>query len=356
LERTYYRILNVPPSASTAEIKRAYHTLAREYHPDSSSHSNSEELFKEIAEAYATLSNPKKRLEYDLKHRIVQTNYEKIREYEKAASYTESAAEQEPKREENINRASHTFKYQGAEAVNLNSARFSTEQPGALGKLFSKILDIPAHKERFSELLNRTNNSTEKSENSTKRTAVSEDFFESLRGERQYQFSIDTLESLHGTSRELALQVNGKPKTIRVSIPAGVQHGTTLRLNPSGKGEEIKIKILLTPNSLIERDGNDIIVKLPISLSEAVNGAEIEVPTLDGPVLVKLPPHSANRSRKLRLKGRGCKGGDSTAAGDLYVETYVAIPAEDTQAFKDAVKVIEEYYQETVRRDIPKKL
>lgn len=139
---------------------------------------------------------------------------------------------------------------------------------------------------------------------------------------------VDFLEAVNGTKTEIKLP-NGP--ALDVQIPPGTRDGQTLRLR--GKGEpgigggptgDALIAIRVAPHRFFTRDGDDIRLELPISLSEAVLGGKVRVPTPSGPVNLTLPPHS-NSGKVLRLKGKGVakRGGEH---GDVYISLKIVLP------------------------------
>ncbi len=124
----------------------------------------------------------------------------------------------------------------------------------------------------------------------------------------------------------------GSGKTIDLKIPAGVESGTQMRLagqgeaGPGGNGDAT-VTIEIAPHRFFTRDGDDVRLDLPVALEEAVNGASVKVPTVEGAVMLKVPPGSSS-GRLLRLKGRGFhkKGG---GRGDQLIRLMIDIPGED---------------------------
>jgi DnaJ-class molecular chaperone len=129
------------------------------------------------------------------------------------------------------------------------------------------------------------------------------------------------------------LDINGTQ--VDLKIPAGVADGTTMRMRGLGpQGEDLEVKIHIHAHAYFRREGNDIILEVPVSVAEAVLGATVEVPTLDGTRLsVKVPPGTSSGGR-LRLRGRGLKGGDQ------YIEIKVMVPAVHDERSR---KLIEEF-------------
>ena len=146
--------------------------------------------------------------------------------------------------------------------------------------------------------------------------------------DRHYQFEVDFLDAVNGASRRITLPGGS---TIDVVIPPGTRDGQTLRL--AGKGEpgpaggkagDALIEITVRPHPFFRRDGNDIRLDLPISLTEAVLGGKVSVPTPNGAVKATIPKGS-NSGRTLRLKGRGVPGRDGRR-GDEYFTLQVMLP------------------------------
>ena len=141
---------------------------------------------------------------------------------------------------------------------------------------------------------------------------------------------------------------------LKVNIPPGVEHNSLLKVDVPNHGK-IRVRVKIQPHSLVERDGYDVIIKIPITIGEAFTGIELDVPAPYGSVRVKVPPRG-NSIKKLRLKGHGVKNPHNDVAGDLYVETYVVAPTSQDGVVKDAIAAIEAHYREPVRKNIPKKL
>src|SRR5207253_2156622 len=118
----------------------------------------------------------------------------------------------------------------------------------------------------------------------------------------------------------VGLQVNGRE--LSVKIPAGIEEGQSLRLaGQAPGGGDLKLRIHVEPHAFFRREGRDIVLEVPLSLAEAALGTTVDVPTLDGSRLsVKVPPGTSSGQR-LRLRGKGIKGGDQ------YIEVKVMVPA-----------------------------
>jgi len=166
------------------------------------------------------------------------------------------------------------------------------------------------------------------------------DFFDAFKGSRgkartqktdganvTYTLNVPFVDAALGSVKEISL-ANGKK--IKVKIPAGTDNNSTLRLKGEGmagvgggKTGDAMITVKVTPHPVFERVGNDISVKLSITLKEAVLGAKLPVPTLDGTAMVKIPPNTSNTI--LRLRGKGVK--TSSGTGDLLVKVNIVLPS-----------------------------
>ena len=147
-------------------------------------------------------------------------------------------------------------------------------------------------------------------------------------------------------------------ETIDVNIPPGVNDGSKIRL--AGKGEpgrqgappgDLYIITRVRPHPVFKRDGDTLSVDLPVTISEAMNGAEVVVPTPDGQVQLKIPPGTKS-GRRLRLKGKGVPNLKTKVPGDLYVTIRVQVPSTNNPQALDAARDLDRYYDGDVRQDI----
>ena len=290
--KDYYEILGVSKTASIDEIKKAYRALAKKFHPDvNPGKKESEEKFKEVNEAYAVLSDNIKRNQYD------QMGYDGFRS---KFDFSDIFSGFRP--DEDIFGKIFTQQSRGSRG----GQSYSFES-GDMGSIFDNL---------FASSRGQTRS-------------------RSRRGsDLQYEMSIDFMLSVRGGEQEIALG----PERIRVKIPQGIGDGQTIRLK--GKGEEgrgggprgdLFIKINVDPHPYFTRDGSDIYVEVPVTVYEAVLGAKIDVPTLDGKSTVTIPP-STQSGLKLRLKGKGVGG------GDLYVRIKIVPPKTLDESSRDLME------------------
>jgi curved DNA-binding protein len=268
----YYAALGVPRDADADQIKKAYRKLARQHHPDMSKAPEAEARFKDVAEAYATLKDADKRAAYDeLGRRPAGEEFAPPPQWRQQYDAGESPFDE-------------------ADLADLLAAF-------GRGRRDSSHAPLP-------------------------------------RAGRDFETTVHiALEDAHrGATLNLDLADAGGDRTLQVTIPPGVIAGQKLRLRGKGaKGQhggadgDIYLHIALAPHALYRADQHDLYFDLALAPWEAALGAEMEVPTLDGPVLLTVPPGTRS-GRKLRLRGRGLANGRG-GRGDLYAVTHIDVPA-----------------------------
>jgi curved DNA-binding protein len=278
MARDYYETLGVKREASEEEIKKAYRKLARQYHPDRNpGDKQAEARFKEIQAAYDILSDKAKRAQYDRFG---------------AAGVGEG--------------------FPGS-AGGPNSYTFRWGDGGPGGP---QEMDPTAAAEMLRNLFGGTGEDMGGISGRRARTT---------RGRRpppaeEVETEVTVPFQTAATGGSVTLSVEGRE--LAVKIPAGIEEGQTLRLQGQAPGGgNLRLKIRIAPHPYFRREGNNILLDVPLALPEAVLGTSVEVPTLDGTRLsVKVPPGTSSGTR-LRLRGRGIKGGDQ------YIEIKVVVPA-----------------------------
>lgn len=268
--KDYYAALEVPRDADAEAIKKAYRKLARQYHPDVSREPGAEARFKELAEAYATLKDPEKRAAYD-----------QLGQYRPGEDFTAP-----PEWWRAHAQGGHAF-----EDVDL------ADLLAALGARHAARGNRPRQGEDYEAVVRIT------------------------------------LEQAHrGTTVNLdTLHADGS-RTLAVTIPPGVTQGQRLRLRGrGGKGHQggsdgdIYLHIDIAPHPVFRLDGHDLHFDLALAPWEAALGADVEIPTLDGPVLLTVPP-GTRAGRRLRVRARGLANGHG-GRGDLYAVAHIDVPA-----------------------------
>jgi len=302
-----YSVLGVAKTASAADITKAYRKLAKKLHPDLNPGDDAaEEKFKQVAQAYSILNDPDKRGQYD-RGAIDASGQERPQE----RYYREYAG--------------------GPQGARYHSSA-GYEDIGAFSDLFGDVFSGGAGM----------------------RGARGGGGRFAMRGQdAQYRLDISFLDAVNGAKQRITLPDGG---TLDVTIPPSVSEGQVLRLKGKGMpggGEgppgDALVEIAVKPHPVFNRDGNDIVVEVPISLDEAVLGGKIEVPTITGRVAVTVPPGS-NTGQTLRLKGRGVKS--KTGAGDQLVRLSVMLP----ETIDDDLKSFAEDWRKTHAYDPRRKL
>ncbi len=311
--KDYYKILGVSKDASQEEIKKAFRKLAVKYHPDKNKgNKEAEEKFKEINEAYAVLSDPEKRKQYDAFG---------SQEFHKHFS------------QEDIFRNfdfSSIFQDLGIGGDGFTRIVFTTGGGGGEG--FSSIFD-----DLFS-----THSGSRDMDYGTQGGFV----YEQPQPKGQdviLDIYVTPQEVINGDKKIISLQTGGYPEKISVTIPKGIRQGQKIRVpgkgvkGPGGRGDlYLRVNISLPYGFYFDQDGKLIYDKF-IKFSEACLGTKTEVPSLEGGTLKLKVPAGIRCGQKMRLKGKGLpeKGG---VRQDLYVRIMIDVPKSLTQDQKKAVE------------------
>lgn len=340
MAKNLYEVLGVPRDAPEAEIKKAYRKLARKYHPDVNPGDHAaEERFKEASAAFEVLSDRKKRGLYDeLGDDALELNFDP----EKVRAYRE---------------------YRSARAAGRGGG-------GGFGSMAGGGFDGPFEAGSAGEGINLEDllGSLFGSRAGRARTRWSSfgDDLEEVGNRRAgprpgadatAEMTIGLREAIRGGEREIGLTKPGSPEgtRIKVKVPAGVKDGQKIRLRgqglpgpAGGPPGDLLIEIHVEPDPVFRREGDDLSFELPITVGEAVLGAKVEVPTLDGRVVLNLPPGSQSGQR-LRLEGKGAPrvGG---GRGDLFATLSIKVPdGQPSDASKKAVEALAKLYTKDVR-------
>jgi curved DNA-binding protein len=156
------------------------------------------------------------------------------------------------------------------------------------------------------------------------------------------EVTVSFVEALRGTERELALQVPGEPsRAIKVRIPAGVRDQGRVRLRGQGQlGGDLVLQVSVEEHPVFSRQEDDLLLTVPVTVGEAMRGAKVQIPTLDGSVALQIPTGVQSGAR-LRLKGKGVRRGADR--GDLIATIQVVLPPASPD-LEDAVEVMEQGY------------
>ena len=297
--RNYYEILGVNANTSSEEIKKAYRTLARRYHPDRNpGNKAAEEKFKDINEAYEILSDQTRRIQYDQSRRKGTGNRNNS-----ANSFTNFG------RNNRSGRRSSTTAERSRIRVDSNDYR-----PGT-----------------------------------TRRERV----VTPTRRDIEAKLTLTLDEAYRGGRRKIRLEDG---RSLEVEMPAGMTNGQRIRLKGQGiEGGNLYLKITVARHPFFEIQGANIYCQIPVTPTEAVLGSSIEVPTIDGLVKVTIP-NGMRSGQRLRLANKGYIDSKTGDRGDQLVELQIATPKEISEPEKELYEKLRELEQFNPRNNIIKSL
>ncbi|MEY4380159.1 MAG: hypothetical protein RLZZ378_562 [Actinomycetota bacterium] len=282
-EKDYYQVLGVSKTADSAAIKKQYRKLARELHPDKTKGDKKlEDRFKAVSEAYDVLGDDKKRAEYD----------------QARAAFASGRIP-----------PGFGANQSGGFSGSFNGADFS-DLFGSDQDIFSTIFGGGSRSRRGSDL--------------------------------QTQTTISFKDSIKGTELNLNLRPqNSAPINVTTRVPAGIKDGSKIKLKgrgaPGAAGPgDLYVTVNVQPHSFFTRKDENILIKVPITFNEAVLGADISVPTIDGDeVKVRISPGTPS-GRTLRVKGRGIRS--KTVVGDMLITVEIVVPQRVEASAKHALE------------------
>jgi curved DNA-binding protein len=318
-----YSVIGVSKTASQEEIKKAYRKLAKKLHPDMNpGDKKAEERFKEVSGAFEVIGDPRKRALYDEFGEVATRSGFDEQKARQARAWQEQAGAGGP----------------GFEGFDFRSTGGGFN-PEDLSSMFGDIF-------------------ARRQQGRSRRAA-----FEPADGDDiEAMVEVDLRDAVLGAEREISFtRADGSAARLKVKIPAGVETGSRVRLpgqgGPGDRGGEpgdLYLRITVREHPTVRVQGRDLLLDLPITVLEALGGAEITAPTFEGPVKLKIPPGSQS-GRKLRLRGRGLpalKGGTTGAPrGDLYVVLQIVLP-EDSPEAREAAAALQKLYKGDVRKNV----
>lgn len=354
MAKDYYQILGIARGADAKEVKKAYRKLARQYHPDiNPNNKESEAKFKEVNEAYQTLSDTEKRKLYDQ----FGADFEKVKAA-KAAGYNVGA--NGPGTAGGWPRGASNMEDLFGQAVRgqqrgPGGARFETgADPADFGDLFENFFS----------------GKRARSGGGDAGRSAGFNLGGRRRGPQQgdnivHPVEISLAESIRGTQRTLQLlsrEENGamQPRNVTVKIPAGVGENQQVRV--PGKGTpgtggaaagDLLLQIHIAPHRFWKREGDDLHCEVPISFAEAALGATVSVPTISGEVQLKIPAGTQS-GQTFRLSGRGVPR--AKGAGDQFVKVKVAVPKNLGPREEELIRELMRLRDQNVRLDLPSSL
>jgi molecular chaperone DnaJ len=301
VEKDFYAILGVSKDASAEDIKKAYRKLARKYHPDTNAGDpEAEKRFKDITEAHHVLSDPEERQQYDAIRAMGGARFAPGGAGAGAAGFED------------------LFGGLFTGGAGRHSRGFNTGNlPPEFADLFGGGFGGGFGQGGFQAPPQRG-------------------------ADREATTTISFAGSIRGTTIGLREQTG---EVIEVRIPPGIRDGQKLRVRgkggPGSAGSgDLMVTVNVKPHDFFEREGDNLRIHVPVTFDEAVLGAQIEVPTVDGATVKMKVPAGTNSGRTLRLKGRGVK--TAKGAGDLLVTIDVVVPQNLPREAEDAVRAFAE--------------
>jgi len=305
--KDYYKILEVPRTATQEEIKKSYRKLAMKYHPDrNKGDKTSESKFKDINEAYAVLSNEEKRKQYDTFG---------------AEGFGRRFSQEDIFRDFDFSSIFKEFGFGGG--GNVFSQFFGGGGQGFSGaRGFGRDAGFQGFQGRPQMMKGQ---------------------------DLTYELALTLEEAATSTTKVISYREGGKQETVSVKVPAGISTGKKLRL--SGKGAvsphggpngDLYVLIRVLDHPVFKREGDDLGLTKEIKFTEALSGTEIEVATIDRKTLrLKIPPGTQNHA-KFRMKGYGMPRMDGDGRGDAYVHVSIAVPSRLNKKQKALLKDMED--------------
>ena len=340
-KRDYYEVLGLSKGASEDEIKKAYRKMAKKYHPDINKADDAEEKFKEVNEAYEVLSNPEKRANYDrFGHAGVDGNFGQGGFGGGFSGFNM----------DDLNDIFSSFTGGGFSGFGGRGRRNTGPVKGD-NRYMSMTIDFLDAIHGVDKVINidvdemcdACNGSGAHSQSDVETCPTCHG---SGHVTRQTRTAFGIMQQVvecpdcHGSGKHIKRRCekcNGegyihRKKEYDVSIPAGINSGQQIRV--AGAGErglnggpngDLYIEINVRPHQFFRREGNNILIKVPISAVDATLGCTIDVPTVHGDVELSIPA-GTQPNQKLRIKGYGAKDLRTSSMGDEYVEIEVTIP------------------------------
>ena len=328
MDKDYYNILGVSRSASQADIQKAYRELARKYHPDMNpDDKTAKSKFHEVQTAFDVLNNPEKREMYDRYGSSFETSGGGDPRGAHPWSWSPGAGGMPP------GGGPAGFNFEDIDLSQFVGERFGQESPGGVGDFFGQF--------RRAAGKYRKQPSTPQKGND-------------LRQELQIPFNT----AINGGEVQITVQhPKGKTENLAVKIPAGIEDGKNIRIREhgqpatrGGKPGNIILTIRVQPHPAFHRRGNQLHVRVPVTLGEAAAGAKIDLPTPHGVVSLRVPAGTSSGT-KLRVKGHGVKPKNGTP-GDLLAEIVIVLPKTLTDDDKKTIQEIDQHYSQNPRADL----
>jgi curved DNA-binding protein len=311
MQEDVYKVLGVDRGASQSDIEKAYRDLARKHHPDLNPDDKSaKERFQKVQQAFEVLKDPEKREMYD-----------------RYGSSFESMGGGQP--------GGNPFTGGTPEGFEFDFSQFFGERFGREGANFEEAFGAAGR-------------------------AGTRAPQRRMRGrDIRHELKIPFNTAVAGGDAQISVQrADGRIETIRVKIPVGIDDGKVIRLrgqgeasaDPRGETGDILISVLVSPHPCFRRNGNNLEVRVPVTIAEATLGAKVEIPSPSGVITLTVPSGTSGGS-KLRVKGYGVQP-TGRAPGDLLAEIQIVLPDKLSDEACEMVRRLDEEYDQKPRGDL----
>jgi len=356
-KRDYYEVLGVPRNADEAELKKAYRKLAMKFHPDRNpDDANAQEHFKEAQEAYEVLKDPRKRSSYDrFGHAATGPGAQG------PSGFGGDFGDMFGDIFGDIfgNRGGRAGARQQQRGSDLRFAMELDLEEAVTG--ITREIRIPT----LGGCKTCNGSGSEDGERTSCTTCGGIGQVRMQQGIFSVQQTCPACKGMGQVIKNPCATCHGQgrvreTKTLSVKIPAGVDTGDRIRL--AGEGEagmagapagDLYVEVRVRPHRLFERDGDDLFCEIPIHFTTAAIGGELEIPTLNGQVKLKIPEETQT-GRMFRLKGKGVKSVRSHRQGDLMCKVVVETPVKLSKKQKELLKQFQESYEDSKTDNNPK--
>jgi|SRR5579863_5306234 len=311
----YYEALGVSKTASAEEIRKAYKKLSRKYHPDANKEKDAPERFKQVQEAFDVLGDPEKRQQYD-----------------------------------RFGKAFPGGQFPGGGGPQGQPFNWPGGQGGGAQVDFSDIFGGGGQID-LEQILGGAFGGGGGRKQSRRAPRRGDDV--------EIEVEIPFQTAVEGGKHDLSLDRGGKHEVLSIKIQAGVDTGNLVRLAGQGHAGanggpagDLLVRIKVAPHPLFRREGNNLLLDLPVTISEAALGAKVEVPTLsEGQVVVTIPAGTSSGA-KLRLKGKGVLDRSTKQRGDQFVAIKIVVPRKPGDRARELLKELAEVEPMNPRGDL----
>ncbi|MDP8932773.1 MAG: J domain-containing protein [Cyanobacteriota bacterium] len=353
--RNYYLILGVPKDASADEIKKAYRRLARQLHPDvNPGDKSAEDRFKDINEAYDILSDIDKRAQYDQFSKFWKQKGFQGKQGVRLPNFKTwgngKATRKKPAEDVDFSDYSDFNKFLDQVLGRRREVRMATANDAPRAASYEPWSTAS---KRTSYVANSREDRRDVDDRDTRRDIVDreirrETVDRETRRDIEARLTLPLERAYSGGTERIRLEDG---RAIEVNLPPAMVSGQRIRLRNQGMGGgDLYLKITVSPHPFFRLEMSDICCELPLTPSEAVLGGDIEVPTLDGLVKMKLPP-GVTSGKRLRLANKGYPTGNGDR-GDQLVEIQVLIPKEISEEERELYEKLRQIETFKPRQDL----